>query len=103
MATTKNKLTFRVTNKNIRLRYRAEKESDRSFTHVKMAKRLGMVNSKGEPQKIMAWKLCQTGKNTKHPNRTYKCPNCHSSQYDIIFKWINEAIMHKYIKEKLNT
>jgi len=91
----KSILQFTVTPKNILLRYLKEKNKDPLFGFQRMAEKFGIINSRGESQKGVAWKWTESGVHKRKPNNTYKCPQCNKTQHDRVFKWINDGELSK--------
>lgn len=91
----KFKIRFQVTNLNIALRFRAEQEKDPDFTLVEMARRFGVVDVHGVPQRAVVWRWIQTKNYKRLPNFTYKCPGCNMTQSDRIFSWLNDSTLDK--------
>ena len=58
MAAVKKKflIKFKVTNKNIRLRFLKEQDKDPSYTFSEMAKQFGIFNKTGEPDRVLVYK-----------------------------------------------
>ncbi|MEE9214070.1 MAG: hypothetical protein V3V70_07390 [Candidatus Scalindua sp.] len=88
-------LGFAVTPKNILLRYLREKNKNPLFGFLDVAKKFGIVNSKGELQKGVAWKWTESGVHKRKPNQTVRCPQCNKTQHDRVFKWINDGELNK--------
>lgn len=92
MTKTKRKLVLKVSHRNIRKRYEAEKKLNPDFTLVDMAIKFGALDKKGKPIKAIVWRwMDETYK--RLPNKAYKCPCCGKSQYDLVSAWINESIL----------
>lgn len=89
---TKFKIKFRVTNKNIRLRYLAEKAKGKGYSFTKMAEQFGMFNIHGKPDRPLMSKWASLDPvNQRLPNRSKKCPGCHTTVLYHIEKWINDG------------
>jgi len=91
-------IKFAVTPKNIHLRYLKEKEMHPEFNFLAMAKKFGIINSKGEFQRGVAWKWTEAGTHKRKPNKTVKCPGCNKTQHDMVFEWINSGALRKGYK-----
>ena len=94
----KLKLMYKVTNKNIRLRYLKEKEKDESFSFSKMAVKFGMFNSEGDPDRALVSKWASIGNNKRLPRKNIQCPKCNKSLFEYVGDWINDGALNE--KEK---
>lgn len=90
----KMKIKYKVTNKNIAMRFKAEQERNPDFTLVEMARFFGVIDAHGEPQKPVVWRWVQTKNYKRLPNFTYKCPHCGKTQSDRVFDWINDGTLN---------
>lgn len=91
MARKKLSLKFAVTARNIQMRFEAQKAINPDFTLEKMAESFGAVDKQGKPLRAVAWRWLQRAKYPRLPSKTYKCPQCHQTQFDRVKKWINDS------------
>lgn len=93
MAKLKKKLVlkFKVSNRNIRLRFNAEVKKNPEFTLADLARQFGALDKKGKPVKAIAWRWCESGTYSRIPNKSYKCGHCGKSQWDLVNEWINSG------------
>lgn len=85
-------ISFKVSNKNMLIRFRKEQEKDPSFTLTKLAEQFGILNLKGVPDRslVCRWISLNT-KNNRLPTKTRLCPGCRKSVYQYVEEWINDG------------
>ena len=83
----KKVIKFKLTNKNIRLRYLAEKKMTGHFDYPLMGDKFGVIPN-------TAWTWCTLGKHSQVPSDK-KCPLCGKSVADAVYKWINDGVLMK--------
>jgi len=85
-------IKFKVTNKNIRLRFLKEQDKDSSYTFSHMAKFFGIFTAKGEPDRVLAYKWSSKKPEMQRmPTKHKLCPHCNKSVYHYVEKWINDG------------
>lgn len=90
---TKLKLKFAVTNKNIKLRFFAEKKKNPEFGFPDMAKLFGIKTPHGEFDRHVPWKWIQLKNHQRKPSHTFECPVCKKDQMTLVDEWLNDGTL----------
>jgi len=112
-------LKYKVTNKNILIRFKREQRKegdifkekqkefalknkgriltkwDNSFTLNKLAERFGILNINGVPDKTLVCRWISLKENIQRlPSKTRLCPQCRKSVFEHVEDWINDGSLN---------
>ncbi len=104
MATVKKKkfvIKYKVTNKNIHLRFKSEQEKYPDFTLNKLAAFFGLFTHKKDkdgnyiPDRTLVYRWTSLNPRTqRQPNNIKKCPKCNKTMYQFVEEWINDGSLN---------
>ena len=88
-------LKYKVTNKNILIRFKKAKEVDKNFTLLKLAEKFGIFNLQGTPDKTLTCRWISLNKKVARlPAKTRMCPSCRKSVFEYVEDWINDGSLN---------
>jgi len=88
-------LRYKVTNKNILIRFKKAQKEDKKFTLLKLAEKFGIFNLQSIPDKTLTCRWISLNSNiARLPSKTRMCPSCRKSVFEYVEDWINDGSLN---------
>ena len=88
-------IKYKVTNKNLLIRYKKEQEKDPKFNQSELAKKFGILNMRGNPDRTLVCRWISLNTKTQRlPSKSRACPSCKKSLFQYVEEWINDGSLN---------